>query len=106
MIAALAPVVSGAARKGDPLALDILITGAAELFLLVKSVINRSPWISQRVLVLAGGVLEHDEIIRKGLGEHLAAEFPGLAIRESRGSALEGACFLAREGFSGAKDDG
>jgi hypothetical protein len=54
------------------------------------------------VLVLAGGVLEHDEIIRKRLGEHLAAEFPGLAIRESRGSALEGACFLAREAFPGA----
>jgi N-acetylglucosamine kinase-like BadF-type ATPase len=99
-VAALAPVVSGAARRGDPLALDILMTGAAELFLLVKSVLDRSPWIGEKVLVLAGGVLEHDEILREGLLKHLAAEFPGLAVRESRGSALEGACFLAREGFS------
>jgi N-acetylglucosamine kinase-like BadF-type ATPase len=106
MIAALAPVVSGAARKGDPLALDILMTGAEELFLLVKSVLDRSPWISRKVLVLAGGVMEHDEIVRDRLGERLAAEFPGLTIRESRGSALEGACFLAREtgGRGGAPD--
>jgi N-acetylglucosamine kinase-like BadF-type ATPase len=99
-VAALAPVVSSAARRGDPLALDILITGAAELFLLVKSVIDRSPWISQKVLVLAGGVMEHDEIIRERLEERLATEFPGLAVRENRGGALEGACFLARKGFT------
>ncbi|MDR1443998.1 MAG: hypothetical protein LBI94_03880 [Treponema sp.] len=94
-VAALAPVVSNAARKGDPLALDILMTGAAELCLLVKSVLDRSPWIGEKALVLAGGVMEHDEILRGRLLELLAADFPGLAVRESRGGALEGACFLA-----------
>jgi N-acetylglucosamine kinase-like BadF-type ATPase len=96
-IAALAPVISAAARKGDPLALDILYTGAAELLLLVKSVLHRSLWIGEKRLVFAGGVLEHDEILRDRLRELLAAELPGLSLCESRGSALEGACFLARE---------
>jgi N-acetylglucosamine kinase-like BadF-type ATPase len=96
-IAALAPVVTAAARKGDPLALDILYTGAAELALLVKSVIARSPWITRREMVLAGGVMEHDEILGGRLRNILTEEFPGLALREPQGTALEGACILARE---------
>jgi N-acetylglucosamine kinase-like BadF-type ATPase len=96
-IAALAPVVTAAARHGDPLALDILYTGAAELALLVKSVIARSPWITRRELVLAGGVIEHDEILGGRLRNMLAEEFPALVLREPQGTALEGACILARE---------
>jgi N-acetylglucosamine kinase-like BadF-type ATPase len=95
-IAALAPVVTAAARKGDPLALDILSVGAAELALLVRSVLARSPWISRRELVLAGGVLEHDEILGGKLRNILTEEFPGLILSEPRGTALEGACLLAR----------
>lgn len=97
-IAALAPVVTAAARKGDPLALDILHTGAAELALLVKSVLARSPWITRRELVLAGGVIEHDEILGGRLRNILAGDFPDLRLREPQGTALEGACILAREG--------
>jgi N-acetylglucosamine kinase-like BadF-type ATPase len=97
-IASLAPVVTAAARAGDPLARDILHTGAAELALLVKSVLEQSPWIENRTLVLAGGVIEYDEILTGKLREALAAGFPRLTIRESRGSALEGACLLARSG--------
>jgi glucosamine kinase len=96
-IAALAPVVTGAARNGDPLALDILYTGAAELALLVKSVLARSPWITHRELVLAGGVIEHDEILRARLRNTLVEEFPALILHELQGTALEGACMLARE---------
>jgi N-acetylglucosamine kinase-like BadF-type ATPase len=94
-VAALAPVVTEAARAGDPLALDILRTGAAELALLVRSVLDRSPWIANRTLVLAGGVVEHDEILTGSLRESLAAGFPGLTVTEPRGSALDGACLLA-----------
>jgi N-acetylglucosamine kinase-like BadF-type ATPase len=97
-IASLAPVVTAAAREGDPLARDILHTGAAELVLLVKSVLDQSPWIENRTLVLAGGVIEHDEILIGKLREDLAAGFPRLTIAKSRGSALEGACLLARSG--------
>ncbi|MDR2364046.1 MAG: hypothetical protein LBD65_06485, partial [Spirochaetaceae bacterium] len=96
-IAALAPVVTAAARTGDPLALDSLHTGAAELALLVRSVLARSPWITRRELVLAGGVMEHDEILGGKLRAILAEEFPGLTLQEPQGTALEGACILARE---------
>jgi N-acetylglucosamine kinase-like BadF-type ATPase len=94
-VAALAPVVTDAARSGDPLALDILQTGAGELVLLVRSVLARSPWIENRTLVLAGGVIEHDEILTGKLRESLTASFPGLAITAPLGKALEGACLLA-----------
>jgi N-acetylglucosamine kinase-like BadF-type ATPase len=95
-VAALAPVVTAAARNGDPLARDILHTGAAELALLVKSVRAQSPWIGVRELVLAGGALEHDEVLTGKLRELLAAEAPELRIRSPERSALEGACILAR----------
>jgi N-acetylglucosamine kinase-like BadF-type ATPase len=94
-VAALAPVVTAAARSGDPLALDILKTGAAELVLLVRSVLDQSPWIKNQALVLAGGVIEHDEIVKRRVRESLAAEFPRLSVGNPRGSALEGACMLA-----------
>jgi N-acetylglucosamine kinase-like BadF-type ATPase len=94
-IASLAPVVTRAARKGDRLALDILRIGAEELALLVKSVIGQSPWIKRMELVLAGGVMEHDEIVTSKLREYLAKDFPGLLVSSPKGTALEGACILA-----------
>ncbi|MDR1903686.1 MAG: hypothetical protein LBQ88_15575 [Treponema sp.] len=100
-VAALAPLVTQAAREGDPLALDILGAGAAELALLVKSVAERSPWIKNRELVLAGGVIEHDEIITGKLKSLLAGEAGGPALVEAKGTALDGACFLARNGDPG-----
>jgi N-acetylglucosamine kinase-like BadF-type ATPase len=94
-VAALAPIVTGAARKGDALALDILDAGAAELTLLVKSVLERSPQIKNKALVLAGGVIEHDKIVTGKLQESLAEKFPYLAVTKPSGSALDGACLLA-----------
>jgi N-acetylglucosamine kinase-like BadF-type ATPase len=94
-IAALAPAVTVAAREGDPLALDILRIGAAELTLLVRSVLQRSREMTQPVIVLAGGVIEHDEVLTGMLKERLTGDFPALTIAENRGSALEGACMLA-----------
>ena len=94
-IAALAPVVTAAAGKGDPLALDILNVGAEELALLVKSVISQSPWINRKELVLAGGVLENEEILTSGLKKILNREFPDLAVSSPKGTALEGASMLA-----------
>ncbi|MDR2701521.1 MAG: hypothetical protein LBB72_03715, partial [Spirochaetaceae bacterium] len=94
-VAALAPAVTAAARKGDPLALDILRTGAEELALLVKSVLFQSPMIQRRELVIAGGVMEHDEIVTEKLKEILAGEFPDLIITPPKSPALKGACMLA-----------
>jgi len=94
-IASLAPVVTQAARNGDPLALDILRIGAEELALLVKSAISQSPWIKRMELVVAGGVMEHDEIVTNKLKESLAKDFPRLLVSSPKGTALEGACMLA-----------
>ena len=94
-IAALAPLVTAAAREEDPLAIDILQEGARELALLVKSVIEQSPWIKRRVLVLAGGVMEHDEILTDKLKEILTKEQPDLAVSVPLGNGLEGACMIA-----------
>ena len=94
-IAALAPIVTAAGRNGDQLALDILRIGAEELALLVKSVLIQSTWIQHRELVLAGGSIEHDEILTKNLKEILAREFPELTISHPKGTALQGACMIA-----------
>lgn len=95
-IAALAPLVTSAARDGDPLALDILFTGAKELALLARSVVDQSPMIGRRELVIAGGVIEHDEIITGKLMEILCLEMPDMAVMKPKGTALEGACILAK----------
>jgi N-acetylglucosamine kinase-like BadF-type ATPase len=96
-IAALAPEVTAAALSSDPLALDILKTGAAELALLVKSVVERSEGIIKRkALILAGGVMEHDEIVTDAFVKELERMVPGLSIVEKKGNALDGACLLAR----------
>jgi len=96
-VAALAPIVTEASRQCDELALDILKTGAAELALLVKSVIERTPDISNKELVLAGGVIEHDEILSGNLKDILTRDFPDIAVLNPKGSALDGALLLARE---------
>jgi N-acetylglucosamine kinase-like BadF-type ATPase len=94
-VAALAPLVTSAARVGDPLALDILRESAEELALLVKCVIDQSPWIKQRILAAAGGVMENDEIVSKKFKEIMTCDFPDLAVSSPKGSALEGACMIA-----------
>ena len=94
-IATLAPTVKAAAEKGDLLALDILRIGAEELVLLVKSVVSQSPWIKQKELVFAGGVMEHNEILRGMFIKFTARELPDLTVSAPKGTALEGACMLA-----------
>jgi N-acetylglucosamine kinase-like BadF-type ATPase len=94
-IAALAPLVTAAARNGDALALDILFNGAEELSLLVKSVIFKSREIKNRELVLAGGVVKNDEVLTGKLREILAAEIPDLLISTPKKTALDGACMMA-----------
>jgi N-acetylglucosamine kinase-like BadF-type ATPase len=104
-IAALAPLVSAAAGGGDPLALDVLKTGAAELAGMVRSVVDRSPWIKNRSLVLAGGVLEHDALVVDELKKLLAEICPQVPITTPEGGALEGACILARETLPGLPEN-
>lgn len=91
-IARLAPIVTSFALREDPLALDILTTAAKELVLLVESVQN--PEIANNQLVVTGGVLEHDQVVRPLFYKLLQERLPNLQIVPARGSALEGACLL------------
>lgn len=93
-IAKLAPLVTVFAKEGDLLANDILQCAAKELVALVVSVQN--PAIRAKELVLAGGVLEKDPIVRPLFEEALKKALPELQIIKARGSALQGACLLAR----------
>ena len=93
-IAKLAPLVTVFAKEGDLLANDILQCAAKELVALVVAVQN--PAITAKELVLAGGVLEKDPIVRPLFEEALKKALPELQIIKARGSALYGACLLAR----------
>jgi glucosamine kinase len=94
-IASLAPIVTNFAHDGDELAIDILSQAANELFLLVKSVVQRTPAISCKELVVAGGVLEHDEFVLEKLTSKLQQDLPSLVISSPKGTALQGACIIA-----------
>ena len=93
-IAKLAPLVTVFAKEGDLLANDILQCAAKELVSLVVSVQN--PAITANELVLAGGVLEKDPLVRPLFIQALREALPELQIIKARGSALQGACLLAR----------
>jgi N-acetylglucosamine kinase-like BadF-type ATPase len=94
-IASLAPIVTTFAIQEDPLALAILEQAARELATLIEAVQN--PEIRNNELVVAGGVLEHDPIVRPLFETFLAERLEHLVIIERRGTALDGACLLARE---------
>ncbi|MFA7118327.1 MAG: BadF/BadG/BcrA/BcrD ATPase family protein [Sphaerochaetaceae bacterium] len=93
-IARLAPIVTTFALQGDKLANDILEKGTEELVKLVESVQNES--IGNHELVLAGGVLEHDQVVLRLLKQRLALRLPHLEIIKAKGTALDGACLLSR----------
>lgn len=94
-IASLAPIVTTFAIQEDPLALAILEQAARELVALVKAVQN--PEIQNNELVVAGGVLEHDPVVRPLFEHFLSERLEHLVLIESRGTALDGACLLARD---------
>ncbi len=94
-IAALAPLVTCFAHDGDELAIDILNRAAIELFQLVKSVFNRNSIISNKELVIAGGVLEHDKFVLEKLTSMLQQDLPTIIISRPKGTALQGACIIA-----------
>jgi len=97
-IAKLAPLVTVFAKEGDLLANDILQCAAKELVALVVSVQN--PAIRANELVLAGGVLEKDPVVRPLFEEELKKVLPELRIIKARGTALDGGCLLAITKFS------
>jgi len=96
-IAALAPTVTRLALAQDPLAVDILHRAAEELVLMANVVARRAPDVEQRELIAAGGVFEHDSMVREAFSTGLVAHGVDLHLVEQKGTALEGACLLAME---------
>lgn len=95
-VAKAAKIVTEFARLEDPLARDILRDASGELVGLVRSIYRRMP-LSDPRLVLAGGVLDNDPVVRPLFLSLLAREIPGMRIVSDAGSALDGACMLAAE---------
>ncbi len=93
-VARLAPVVTTFAEKGDPLARQILIDAAGELSALVESIYSSQ--LDHQELVYAGGVMEHDTIVRETFLRLLSERLPSVTVTQARGTALDGACMLAR----------
>ncbi len=97
VIASSAAIITEHARRGDPLALDIIERGVLELSHLVRSVIVRLPEISNRQIVFSGGVLEHDEFIKARLIENLHTGFPDFRVTPRKSDAATGSCLLAKQ---------
>ncbi len=70
-IAGLAPLVLGAARAGDPVAGDIVASGAEELALSALTVADRLAFPEGLPLALAGGLLIHETDYRESVLEHI-----------------------------------
>ena len=95
-IASFAPIVSIYAEKNDPLALDIVNKAVDELFSLVQSVYSRLN-MSDLPLVLYGGVMEHDALIRSALTKKIKLSLPDIHVMEKpAGDALSGAIIIAK----------
>ena len=89
-------IVLDYAKKGDPLAIDIIQEGMNELYNLVFYTYNRMG-LGKTMLVLYGGVLENNEIYRNLLKDKISSELPDIEILPSPiHTPLEGALALAK----------
>ena len=95
-VAASAPIVLGAAQKGDPLARDVIARAAQALFQLIHSVITQLPQTKVRIS-LAGGLLERDNALAESLFDLLRTHLPhAQTAAAAPEDAVKGACLLAR----------
>lgn len=94
-VAASAPLVLAAAAAGDALAQDILAQAARALFQLIESVVRQQPQEALHI-ALAGGLLERDNLLQKGLLQQIAEAYPAArtAVAQPQ-DAVKGACMLA-----------
>lgn len=89
-VAKLATVVEKARLMGDPVSLNIIEQAIAELFLLVKTALEKTGVKNERCkIVLLGGVLEHNDFIRKRVTEKIQSEFADVEIIEGINNPFE-----------------
>lgn len=95
-IAALAPLVTEAAGKGDGVALEICRKAAEELFLLAQTVQCRMG-VSSGKLAMAGGILLKDPMIQALFLSRMKTRFPHISCQEPEHDAAWGAALLASQ---------
>ena len=95
-IAGASALVEEARATGDPLAVSIFAEAASSLAALVGSVYQRiGSRMTNRALVLQGGLIDHNGWLRAAVREHLYRLHPEMEIREPVDSPVRGACMLA-----------
>ncbi|MCW3492562.1 N-acetylglucosamine kinase [Microbacterium sp. SSM24] len=98
VLAAFAPQVSAAARRGDVIAQEIISAAARELAQTGLSVMGEA--ISPR-LALVGG-LSRDEVIAEAFTRHVRELGPDLVLAVDAGTPLDGAVAFAQRASTGA----
>jgi N-acetylglucosamine kinase-like BadF-type ATPase len=93
-IASLSPLVTEYAKRGDPLAVDIINLSVKELTLLVDAIVVQLPLLEGRDVVCAGGVLEHDAYFVSLLRQTWGTRY---RFVQPKGTALDGALALAKQ---------
>lgn len=93
-IATLAPLVFGAAKRGDRDVLGVFETGALALAQYTAAVASRLRWPAPPVRLL-GSLFDTDEIYADAFRRQLAALLPAAAVEISAHSAAFGAAALA-----------
>jgi N-acetylmuramic acid 6-phosphate etherase len=95
-IAALAPVVTGAAAAGDPVARGLVEEAAQGLAAIAAAVIARLTWPDGTVaLAPVGGVFNAGRVILGPLKAAVVARFPGAVLVPARFPPAAGALLVA-----------
>jgi N-acetylglucosamine kinase len=101
-VASLSPMVGRLASEGDRVCQEILERAAAALIDLVAAVAGRLGWATASFeLAAVGGTLDAGPPLRAPLDRRLLEAVPHAIWVPPRGSPVEGALILAREGATG-----
>ena len=96
-MAALFVVVLKAARRGDPVARELIQSAGVDLAELVKALVRRLAWRRKSFTVACtGGVLENSPLIRSTVARLVRSIAPKARVIPLRRKPVEGALTLAR----------
>lgn len=105
-IAAFAPLVIEAARRGDAAALRLLEQGGMELAEMVGSVARRLRMNEDACeIIQIGGLLKAGDVYMRSLREEIQKQVPGARFSNPELPPVLGACLLAMQSLGIAVDD-
>jgi glucosamine kinase len=110
----LAPLVVACAEEGDPIALEVIEQGGADLAYLAGLVIERVRRLEAHdagsqgpfevpAVAIAGSILEQVAPVRRAMEAHLRKQFPGISFVEAPADPPRGALWNARQRNGHAK---